>query len=178
MNPQNSFAPDSVSQAVPGSVEETLRLIANLPVPAGLEDRIHAGLRASKLTHKARVLAWPGRLRPASHWMHSAVVRGAAAAAIVCVVAGGGWGIYSSVRPHAPARAIVVAPHPAVSGGFASGGAMRTPQTLNGPVLTHPANGAPSAAKAPARAAQKARRTRQAADGGNAATQPSTPIAK
>jgi hypothetical protein len=178
MNPQNPFAPDSASDAQSGSVEDTLRLIASLPAPVGLEDRIHAGLRASQLTHKARVLAWPVALRPGGNWMQSAAARSAAAAALVMVIAGGGWGVYSRVQPHPTAKAIVLAPRPAVSGGFASGGAMRTPQTLNGPVLTHPATAVPTPAKAAVRPARKLRRTQPATDAGKAATQPVTPAAK
>jgi hypothetical protein len=182
MNSHNSFAPDSASDAqpniAPGSVEDTLRLIASLPAPAGLEDRIHAGLRASQLSQprQARILAWPAALHPGRNWMHSAVVRSAAAAAIVMVIAGGGWGIYSHVQPRQPARAVVLAPRSAVSGGFASGGAVRTPQTLTGPVLTHTATATPPPAKATARPAKKLRRTRTAGDAGKAATQPAAPV--
>lgn len=180
MNPQNSFVSDSVSGAQLGSVEDTLRLIASLPAPAGLEDRIQAGLRASQLSqqHKARVLAWPAQLHPGRNWMHSAVVRSAAAAAIVMVVAGGGWGIYSRVQPRPTAKVILLVPRPAVSGGFASGGAMRTPQTLNGPVLTHPATAVQTPAKAAVRPAKKQRRTLPAADAGKAATQPVAPAVR
>jgi hypothetical protein len=177
MNPQNPFAPNSASGAQPSSVEETLRLIASLPAPAGLEDRIHAGLRASQLSqpHQAHILAWPAQLHPGRNWMHSAVVRTAAAAAIVMVVAGGGWGIYSRVQPRPAAKAIVLPPRPAVSGGFSSGGAMRTPQTLNGPVLTHPATAVQTPAKAAVRLAKMPRRTQPATDAGKAATQPAAP---
>jgi hypothetical protein len=188
MNPQNPFAPDSVSGAqpstlpgsVPDSVEVTLRLIASLPAPAGLEDRINAGLRARQHSqpHQARILAWPAALRPGGNWMHSAGLRAAAAAAIVMVVAGGGWSIYSRVQPRPAARAIVLPTRPAVSGGFASGGAMRTPQTLNGPVLTHPATAVQTPAKAAVRPGKKQRRTQPATDAGKAATQPVAPAAK
>lgn len=109
--------------------EETLRLIAHLPVPEGLVDRVHAGLHPAPQT--GRLLSWPAMdLR--NGWF-----RAAAAAAIVLVVAGGGWGIYLTV-PAQP-RAISAPPRLAAPGGFSSAGAMRTPQTLNGPVLTHPA---------------------------------------
>jgi hypothetical protein len=180
MNLQNSFVSDSVSGVAPSTVEDTLRLIASLPAPVGLEDRIQAGLRASLLSqpHKARVLAWPAALRPGRNWMHSSMVRSAAAAAIVMVVAGGGWGVYSRVQPRPAARVIVLAPRPAVSGGFASGGAMRTPQTLNGPVLTHPATAVQTPAKAAVRPAKKLRRVQPATEAGKAATQPAAPVAK
>ncbi len=114
----------------PGSAEETLRLIASLPAPEDLEERVHEALR--RAPHTGRVLAWPVALRPASAWM-----RAAAAASIVFVVAGGGWGVYSHVERGQSAKMIVL-PHVPVSGGFSSAGAMRTPQTLNGPVVAHP----------------------------------------
>lgn len=108
--------------------EETLRLIAGLPVPAGLEDRVHAALRAAP--RGGRVLAWPAALRPQSGWM-----RTAAAAAIVFVIAGGGWGVYTRVEQGQPAKVIVMPPRIAGPGGFSSAGAMRTPQTLAGPTV-------------------------------------------
>ncbi len=108
-----------------GQAEATLRLIARLPAPEGLEDRVHAGLRSAP--QRGRVLAWPRALN--GDWM-----RAAAAAAIVCVIAGGGWGIYSRVTP-GQAGGIAV---PRGSG-FSEGGAIRRPQTLQGPVVTHPA---------------------------------------
>ncbi len=113
-----------------GEAEETLRLIARLPAPQGLEDRVHAALLSRP--RRGRILSWPSAPRLESNWMRSA-----AAAAIVFVVAGGGWGIYSRVQPP-QAKVIVIPMHVATQGGFSSAGAMRTPNTLNGPVLVHP----------------------------------------
>src|ERR1700679_514866 len=79
------------------AAEVTLQLIARLPVPQGLENRIHTRLRAAP--RRARVLAWP--LPLAGEWM-----RAAAAAAIVCVVAGGGWGVFLRVHPGQAAHGI------------------------------------------------------------------------
>lgn len=107
--------------------EETLRLITRIPAPEGLEDRVRT--RLSTAPRKARILAWP----EAAGWMRSA-----AAAAIVFVVAGGGWSIYSRVLPVPPARAIV-SPHVGAPGGFSEGGAVRRPQTLQGPLVKDPA---------------------------------------
>ena len=112
-------------------VEETLRLIAHLPAPEGLEDRVQAGLRVAP--RSARILAWPGPLPVAGGWL-----RAAAAAAIVFVVAGGGWGIYSRVQPGQPAPA-VAGPRVAGPGQFSTGQAVRRPQTLVGPVVSTPA---------------------------------------
>jgi hypothetical protein len=125
------------------AAEETLRLIAHLPVPEGIEDRVLRGLQTRQST--ARVLAWPTALRAGGNWMRSA-----AAAAIVFVVAGGGWGIYSRVQQSQPANAAVQQPYIAPSRGFSSAGAMRAPQSLNGPVVAaHPVTVPPGQMKAP-----------------------------
>jgi hypothetical protein len=116
-----------------GEAEETLRLIAGLPAPEGLEDRVHLAL--AKAPRMGRILRWP--LSASHDWMHGALARGAAAAAIVCVVAGGGWEVYSRVQP-APAPRVIVMPHVIAPGGFSSANAIRTPKTLNGPTLKHP----------------------------------------
>jgi hypothetical protein len=118
--------------------EDTLRLIAGLPAPAGLEDRVKAGLRSSPET--GRILSWRGPLRPPSGWMYSGLVRGAAAAAIVGVVAGGGWRIYSHVQPPPAAKVIVM---PSTGNGFSNANAVRVPQTLDRPVLKHLVKPAP-----------------------------------
>jgi hypothetical protein len=116
-----------------GAADETLRLIAHLPPPQGLEDRVHVALLSRP--RRGRILSWPSAPRLESNWMRSA-----AAAAIVFVVAGGGWGIYSRVQ-QPQAKVIVMPMHVATQGGFSSAGAMRTPNTLNGPVLAHPVLG-------------------------------------
>jgi hypothetical protein len=128
----NGFSKDSGA----GEADATLRLIASLPAPQGLEDRVHASLHAAP--RRARVLAWP--LPLAGEWM-----RAAAAAAIVFVVAGGGWGIYAHVQPGQAIRGIAgPGPHAGAPGGFSQGGAVRRPQTLVGPIVTTPpANAAP-----------------------------------
>ena len=127
----NTFPHDPIeSGSASHPVDATLHLIAHAPVPDGLEERVHARLRSTP--RKGVVLAWPVRL--GSDWMRSA-----AAAAIVAVVAGGGWGVYSNIgRPRA-AKVIVRPAAGAANGGFSSAGAMRTPATLNGPVLKHTA---------------------------------------
>lgn len=105
-------------------VEAALRLIARLPAPMGLEDRVVARLgRGSRM---GRVLEWSA-VRGMEGWL-----RGAAAAAIVLAVAGGGWGVYSHVRPQEESPAIAM-PHAPEHGAFANANAMRTPQTLDGP---------------------------------------------
>jgi hypothetical protein len=135
---RQGFPKDSGLDEAPSPAEATLRLIARLPAPQGLEDRVQASLRNAP--RPARVLAWPVSL--STGWL-----RAAAAAAIVFVVAGGGWGIYSRVQPgHSPRGAAgpgVTAPRLAAPGGFTEGGVVRRPQTLIGPIVapavTHPA---------------------------------------
>jgi hypothetical protein len=139
-SPGNRFGPDLQSSDLTVTGEDTLRLIASLPAPEGLADRVQNGLRHAPPT--ARVLDWRNPLRPSGGWMQSTMARGAAAAAIVCVVAGGGWRIYSRVQP-VPAAKVVAIPPRVTPGrnGFSQAGAKRVPQTLDGPVLTHTAAG-------------------------------------
>jgi len=157
---QNTFRNDfaSASGAEPSPAEATLRLIARLPAPEGLEERVRAGLHAAP--RRGRILAWPAALRPESGWM-----RAAAAAAIVFVVAGGGWGVYSRVEQRQPARTVVLTPRVPAPGGFASAGAVRTPQTLNGPVVAHPATAQAKESKVPAQPAEKPGRRARPATG-------------
>jgi hypothetical protein len=171
---KNAFVSDCGE--APGEAEATLRLIARLPAPAGLEERVKAGLRTARLSaaparvsSRARILSFPTRSRLESNWMRSA-----AAAAIVFVVVGGGWGVYSRVQPAQPARVTVLPPRVATPGGFSSAGAMRTPQTLNGPVVTHKAAVVPLAAKDSAKAApaHKTMRGSKGALASKAATEP------
>ena len=124
-----------------GAGEDTLRLIAGLPAPAGLADRVQAGLRSAP--QASQRLLWRFPMRPAGGWIESAFMRAAAAAAIVCVVAGGGWQIYSRVQFQAqpvPAARVVGMPAPSApaGSGFSQSNARRVPQTLVGPVLIHP----------------------------------------
>jgi hypothetical protein len=151
------------------SADDTLRIIAGLPAPAGLEDRVHATLRKAhhrNLQHtvngsegdgRGRVLAWPTALKPQSNWM-----RTAAAAAIVFVVAGGGWGVYTRVEQNRPARVLVMPARIGAQGGFANAGAMRTPQTIPGPAApqtTQSKTEKPSAKTAPKAAAKPLQKT-------------------
>jgi hypothetical protein len=155
----------------PSAADATLRLIASLPSPDGLEDRIQAGVQAAP--RQARILAWPSAHAPAGGWM-----RAAAAASIVFVVAGGGWGVYSHVQQPSSARVIVLPPHGAAQGGFSSAGAMRTPQTLNGPVLAHPATPQPVDTKAPAHTPIKPLHNGQPAPANKTTAQPAAPNEK
>lgn len=114
-------------------LDATLRFIASVPVPEGLEERVHATLRAAP--RGARLLAWPTALRPQAAWLGSGWARTAAAAAIVFVVAGGGWGVYLRL-PHSP-KVVTMPATP--KAGFSSAGAIHTPDSIQGPVITNPA---------------------------------------
>jgi hypothetical protein len=115
------------------SAEETLRLIASLPAPDGLVERVQTRLQTVRRT--GRILNWPQGL-VSSGRRYGNAMRGAAAAAIVCVVVGGGWRIYSRVQP-APSARVIVMPVPAASSrGFSIGGSVHTPDPHIGPVLT------------------------------------------
>jgi len=93
-------------------------------------------------------------------------MRSAAAAAIVFVVAGGGWGVYSRVQQPQAARVTVMPPRLAAPGSFSSAAAIRTPKTLDGPVVANPATTKAAEVrgpdKLPALAVQKASRRLQA----------------
>ncbi|HWE84103.1 MAG TPA: hypothetical protein VG267_04120 [Terracidiphilus sp.] len=132
------------------AAEKTLRLVSGLPAPEGLADRVQEGLRKAP---RDRLVEWPRSLMHGG-WMTSPALRGAAAAAIVCVVVGGGWRIYSRVQAPAPTANVITMPARVGSqGAFSNAGAMRTPDTLAGPVLTHAVT--PDKTKAPARRAKR-----------------------
>jgi hypothetical protein len=100
-----------------GEAEETLRVIAALPAPDGLVERVRGRLQDAPKA--GRVLSWPKHV-----W------RGAAAAAIVCAVAGGAWGVYLQVEPAMAARNAAPQVRVRLQGGFANAGAMRTPDSV------------------------------------------------
>jgi hypothetical protein len=120
--------------------DATIYFVTHAPVPEGLEDRVHLALKAAP--RQGRLLEWPA----VAGWM-----RAAAAAAIVTVVAGGGWGVYRHAQLHQPAK-VTVMPTPQVAapkaGSFSSAGAMRTPQTVQGPAVEEPSK--PNVEKDPA----------------------------
>lgn len=120
-----SIERDGLKKIDANQADATLRLIASLPAPEGLEDRVHAHLRVAPF--RSRVFSWPMRPGRETGWMRSA-----AAAAIVCLVAGGGWGIYSRVIPGQSAQTIA-GQSAAGEKSFSTGEARRRPQTLAGP---------------------------------------------
>lgn len=169
---KNPLSSGAAVGPVSGSLESALHLIANPPIPEGLEDRIHATLRSAPRT--GRLLSWP-LTRGSGDAAMGGWMRAVAAAAIVFVVAGGGWSVYSRVEHGQPAKVAVMPPRGAApAGGFSSAGAMRTPQTLHGPVLTHPLPKHPLHA----RHAKKTLAPGAPAGAGKAATPPPAAAAK
>ncbi len=80
-------------------------------------------------------------------------MRGAAAAAIVFVVAGGGWGVYTRVEStriaqNQPVKVIVMPARMPSAGGLQGAGAMRPPVTLPGPTAPDPVKISVTKAKA------------------------------
>ena len=109
-------------------------MIATLPAPEGLEERVKAGLRSAP--RRGTVIAWP--FSATETWMHSSGVRAAAAAAIVLAIAGGGWGVYSHIQV-APVPSAFIEPQlPNGAGRFSTAGAVHVPQTVQGPVIAAP----------------------------------------
>jgi hypothetical protein len=186
-NPHDHLHDLKASESVSSPAEETLRLIASLPAPDGLENRVNTALSSARqhgrVLGRGSLLAWHRTLGltfgPESNWMRTAV-----AAAIVVVVAGGSWGVYSRVessRPeptpfahNQPAKVIVLPPRMPVAGGFSGAGAMRTPVTLPGPAAPEHANADKPAKTNPARTktAKKAATRPKAA---STASQPDAP---
>jgi hypothetical protein len=118
---------NSVSQTT-HDADATLRLIAGLPTPGGLEKRVIAGLRSAP--RSGRIISWPRLLNPTENWLRSA-----AAAAIVFVVIGGGWGVYSHVKT---TNATAAPPTTGAGGAFSNAGARVIPHTLTSPVVVQP----------------------------------------
>ena len=142
-NPHDAMSPALNSD----SGEDTLRLIAGLPAPAGLEERVHKALRAAPrggVSGDGRVLAWPGRFR-ARNVLESNWMRATAAAAIVFVVVGGGWGVYSRVQTGPAGKVIVMPQLVPGSGGIKGAGAIRVPATIPGPKIREQENKGPRA---------------------------------
>jgi hypothetical protein len=151
MNISETNRTHSASSAALADAETTLRLVTQLPVPKGLEERIKTALSTAPQT--GRVLVWPAS---PTALLHSTLARSAAAAAIVLAVAGGGWSVYLHVRPAEPVRAIAMPQHVAAPGQFSSAGAMRTPQSETAPVVAPQKAGPADKPDVPKKTAKKA----------------------
>jgi hypothetical protein len=116
---------------------ETLRLLAALPPPAELTERVHRRL--------AEAQAVPERRGFWSLWMPVQRFQFAAAAVLAVVVAGSMWSVYhghpqtgSGGRTASPAGSGTQAGSPDAGGGFDGAKAARVPPTLN-PIKVPPA---------------------------------------
>jgi hypothetical protein len=118
--------------------EQSLRLVASLPAPAGIEDRVKSGLRSAP--RQTSTIPWPVSSPYGARWTQGAYIRGAAAAAIVVAVVGGGWGVHARFQP-APVPAAEVMPQriDGGAGGLSAAGAVRKPKTVEVPVIAAPA---------------------------------------
>ena len=110
------------------NAEETLRLLAELPPPAELTDRVHRRIAEAQVT--------PERQGFWSLWMPVQRFQFAGAAVLVIAVAGSVWSVYhrhpqAGTATQIPSSAPQVAtPGAGAAGGFVPAGAERVPPTL------------------------------------------------
>jgi hypothetical protein len=135
---QNFHDPDSARQRsdhLDREAEQTLRMVAELPPPSELTDRVH-----QRLSHARASMP---RRRFWSFWLPAQRLQFAGAAALVVVFVGSTWSVYYSKTSHVKRGAPigVAAPQGPVapaSGGFGTAGAERHPSTLT-PIEVPPA---------------------------------------
>jgi len=134
-NTQNDLNnPNPLPQTV-HEAEETLRLLATLPPPTGLEDRVHyridAQIRTAEFAPSPRSI-W-------SLWMPARRLQFAAAAVLVLALAGSTWRAY-----HTTSGAVAIQPAPQTgspttpTSNFGTAGAEGHPSTLT-PIKVPPA---------------------------------------
>lgn len=117
--------------------EETLRLVAKIPAPEGLEERVQRRLDAEVLrSAERRHSVW-------SLWMPGRKLQFAGAAVLSAAVAGSAWSVYHGQRlaadANAAAKQAVPAPAKSPAGsGFTPAGAVAVPHTL-APIHVAPA---------------------------------------
>jgi hypothetical protein len=118
-------------------VEETLRMVARMPVPDGLEERVQRRLDVELLRgEQPRHSVW-------SLWMPARKLQFAGAGVLAAAVAISSWSVYHGQRRAANANAAAkqAAPAPAKStagSGFTPAGAVGVPHTL-APIHVAPA---------------------------------------
>lgn len=140
MNPNISPDPRN-SSGERTEAEETLRLLATLPPPEGMTDRVHRRLAEEKSTPRRRWVLW----------MASPRLQFAGAAVAVAALATGGWTLYQSNR----SQPLVPGVHAPAQGSFSTGGAVRQPPTLT-PMHVPPAPKKKPAAQSTAKTSSKA----------------------
>lgn len=115
-------SPSSTYPQQSGDPEATLRLLAQLPPPNGLADRVHRSL-ANAPGPSAASGFW-------SLWRPVHRLQFAAAAVLVTAMAASSWTILASRHPATPAtKAVAPAPAPQPSA-FSTAGAEHRPSTL------------------------------------------------
>ena len=130
-------SPSSTYPQHDGDPEATLRLLAQLPPPHGLADRVHRSLAIAPDT------ASPQRFW--SLWKPAHRLQFAGAAVLVTAMAASSWTILASRHPATPAaKAVAPAPAPQPST-FSTAGAEHRPATLK-PIKVPPP---PKASSAP-----------------------------
>lgn len=116
--------------------EETLRMVAKLPAPAGLEERVQRRLNAEPLGREVR------RFSIWSLWMPGRKLQFAAAGVLATAVAISSWSVYHGRQQAANANAAkqaVAAPAKSTAGsGFAPANAVAVPRTI-APIRVTPA---------------------------------------
>jgi hypothetical protein len=122
---------DEASEGTRHEADDTLRLVAMLPPPENLTDRVHARLASAAATPPRRGF-W-------SYWLPAQRVQFAAAAALVLAVVGSTWSAYHQ-HPQLGTTAPAVRPAPPApaAGGFGTASTVRVPPTLN-PIKVPPA---------------------------------------
>lgn len=115
--------------------DETLRLMAKMPAPEGLEERVQRRVDAEMLRgEEQRHSVW-------SLWMPRRKLQFAGAAVLAAAVAGSAWSVYHGQRAAGNAAVKQAAPAPAKSAagnGFTPAGAVAVPHTL-APIHVAPA---------------------------------------
>jgi hypothetical protein len=111
---------------------ETLRLLAEMPAPAGLEDRVHRRISAAHEARKQRSF-W-------SLWKPAQRLQFAGAAVLMVVIGASSWTVFRGrVVTETPGQPAPASPAPvSPAGGFAPAGAERRPSTVN-PIKVPPA---------------------------------------
>lgn len=152
-------SPSSNYPQASGDPEATLRLLAQLPPPEGLADRVHRNLAAAPDPAPAPRF-W-------SLWLPAHRLQFAGAAVLVTAMAASSWTILESRRPTSPAAKTAVPGTAADSGrsAFSSADAERHPATLKPIKVPSAVPPAPKTSSAPKKkpSAAKSRAVRPSA---------------
>lgn len=111
------ITPPSAPKGLSFDPENTLRVLANLPPPSGLNDRVHRNLQGRQ-----------NEAQPKRVWFNSQPamrLQFVAGAILLVALAGGSWNLYRTSH-----RAITAPPHIASPGSFGGAGAVTVPKTL------------------------------------------------